>query len=78
MPPKTQPCCAHNHDCESAECGVTYSLYKHIDLTHVRVLNAEDAAAARNVFKPWHERLQPTAVPLRSQEDDPELLIHIP
>lgn len=44
----------------------------------VRCLNAQDVAAARNVFKPWHERLVPTAVPLRSQEDDPELLLHIP
>lgn len=78
MPPKTQACCAHDHDCEASECGVAYSLYKHIDHLHIRALNAEDAAAAKNVFKPWHERTQPTAIPLRSQEDDPELLIHIP
>lgn len=37
MPPPAQGgCCAHNHDCEAADCGPAYSLYKHIDLPRVR------------------------------------------
>ena len=35
MAPKFQACCAHDHDCEAAECGPAYSLYKHVDLTNV-------------------------------------------
>lgn len=30
-------CCNHNHDCEEADCGPAYSLYKHIDQSHVSV-----------------------------------------
>jgi hypothetical protein len=29
--------CAHDHDCEGADCGPAYSLYKHIDLHKVCV-----------------------------------------
>lgn len=29
-------CCNHTHDCEEADCGPAYSLYKHIDQHHVR------------------------------------------
>jgi hypothetical protein len=105
MPPPTQGCCAHDHDCEAAECGPAYSLYKHIDLPHVRppprraavcsplptprahpapaphqvtCLNEDVDGSCRNVFKPWAQRTSPTEAPLRSNEDDPELLIHIP
>jgi len=30
------------------------------------------------VLKPWEKRLEPTQVPLCSNEDDSELLLHIP
>ena len=36
MPPSA-PCCAHDHDCEAADCGPAYSLFKHIDLAKVCV-----------------------------------------
>ena len=44
----------------------------------VRCLNEQVSGSWRNVLKPWHLRLQPTAEPLRSHEDDTELLLHIP
>lgn len=47
-------------------------------LPQVRCLNEQVSGSGRNVLKPWHQRLQPTAEPLRSNEDDTELLLHIP
>ncbi len=47
-------------------------------LIQVTCLNEDVDGSCRNVFKPWTERITPTAVPLRSNEDDPELLLHIP
>jgi hypothetical protein len=44
----------------------------------VTCLNEHVDGSCRNVFKPWAQRTSPTAAPLRSNEDDPELLIHIP
>ena len=43
----------------------------------VRCLNEEAEGSCRHVFKPWHERLQ-VGPALRSDEDDPELLLHVP
>mmetsp|Transcript_8931 Transcript_8931/g.19060 ORF Transcript_8931/g.19060 Transcript_8931/m.19060 type:complete len:208 (-) Transcript_8931:806-1429(-) len=77
MPP-SQACCAHDHDCEASDCGPAYSLYKHIDLPRVVCLNERDQGTAKNVFKPWAQRTQPTPAPLRSNEDDDELLLHVP
>lgn len=31
--------CVHDHDCGEAECGVSYSLYEHVDLARVTCLN---------------------------------------
>ncbi|MEW5307164.1 MAG: hypothetical protein WDW38_002231 [Sanguina aurantia] len=77
MPP-TQGCCSHDHDCEATDCGVAYSLYKHIDLMKVRCLNASEEGTCRNVLRPWHDRLLRIAEPLRSNEGDSDLLLHIP
>lgn len=38
-------CCNHNHDCEEADCGPAYSLYKHIDLHKVRSGHPQTSAA---------------------------------
>jgi hypothetical protein len=41
-------CCNHDHDCEAADCGPAYSLYKHIDQGHVRArLGAGGAHSTR-------------------------------
>ncbi|KAL6753494.1 DUF1000-domain-containing protein [Haematococcus lacustris] len=78
MPPKLTACCAHDHDCDAADCGPAYSLHKHIDLSHVRCLNEELAGSCQAVFRPWAQRLQPAVPPLRSNAGDPELLLHVP
>ncbi len=36
--PAFQGCCAHDHDCEEADCGPSWSLHEHIDLPRVSVL----------------------------------------
>ena len=42
-------------------------------------MNEHEEGSARRVFKPWDARTEPTLPqPLRSNEDDPELLIHVP
>jgi PITH domain len=41
-------------------------------------LNEAIDGSAKSVFKPWGQRLDFSAPPLLSNEDDPELLIHIP
>lgn len=77
MPP-SQGCCAHNHDCEAASCETSYSLFKNIDLPKVRCLNELAPDSCQRVFRPWAERNTPLENPLRSNDDDPELLLHIP
>ncbi|WIA37737.1 hypothetical protein OEZ86_014615 [Tetradesmus obliquus] len=77
MPP-TGACCSHDHDCEAADCGPAYSLYKHIDQLHIRCLNEDVDGSCKNVFKAWAQRTQATDNPLRSDPDDAELLLHIP
>lgn len=52
-----------HHDCEGgsshdpAEMGISYSLYKKIDLENVQCLNEAVENSGRLVFKPWEERL---------------------
>jgi hypothetical protein len=82
-PPTSQGCCAHDHDCEEAECGPAYALGDRVDASRVRCLNAEGppgAAAAAVLKRAWATRTDPCPPPgpLRSADDDPELLIHIP
>ncbi|PSC71196.1 PITH domain-containing 1 [Micractinium conductrix] len=79
--PAFQGCCAHDHDCEAQDCSSAWSLYKHIDTQRVRCLNEAVDGSCRAVFKPWHRRLeQPSGSggKLDSEEDDPELLLHVP
>ena len=70
-------CCSHDHDCEAASCGES-SLHGFVNHAGVTCLNAKDADAAPSVLRPWHERRVRTGAPLESDDDDPELLIHIP
>jgi len=53
------PCsCEHDHDDdESLERGTLFSLYLKIDSERVRCLNEAHDGSAKNIFKPWHERL---------------------
>lgn len=44
----------------------------------VRCLNEAEAGLCKHVFKPWDQRLSTEGPSLRSDEDDPELLIHVP
>ncbi|KAK9815492.1 hypothetical protein WJX72_004575 [[Myrmecia] bisecta] len=76
--PPTQGCCAHDHDCSEADCGPAWSLHRHIDLPNVRCLNEAESGSVRNVFRAWEQRLDTSLPPLVSNEDDGELLIHIP
>ncbi|DBA74816.1 hypothetical protein WJX79_007544 [Trebouxia sp. C0005] len=76
--PSFQGCCAHDHDCEEADCGPSWSLHEHIDLPRVACLNEATAGSAKHVFRAWPERLQDPETTLDSNEDDAELLITIP
>eukprot|EP00887_Chlorella_sp_A99_P007810 scaffold20.g7810.t1 len=79
MPPPVRGCCAHDHDCSAAEndCSRSWSLYKYIDIPRVRCLNEAVEGSCRGVFKPWEQRLAEGPA-LASDDDDPELLLHIP
>lgn len=45
----------------------------------MRCLNEALEGSCRGIFKPWHQRLDASAGSvLRSEDDDPELLLHIP
>lgn len=44
----------------------------------VRCLNEATESSAKGVFRPWGERLDFSGPPLASNEDDEELLIHVP
>uniref|UniRef100_A0A7S1SJV3 PITH domain-containing protein n=1 Tax=Tetraselmis chuii TaxID=63592 RepID=A0A7S1SJV3_9CHLO len=71
-------CCGHDHDCDAEDCAPQWSLYKYIDTSQVSCLNEEVAGSCRGVFKAWHQRTEPTTPPLKSNDDDCELLLHIP
>jgi hypothetical protein len=44
----------------------------------VWALNEARAGSVRGVFRPWAERLDLSLPTLDSNDDDPELLIHVP
>ena len=44
----------------------------------VRCLNEAVVGSCQGVFKPWHQRLDLGGAALRSSDDDPELLLHVP
>lgn len=76
--PQQTACCAHDHDCEAADCGPAWSLHTHIDSARVRALNATDSGQTPDIFRAWSRRLEPPSHPLSSNEDDPELIVHVP
>ena len=41
-----QACCAHDHDCEAADCGPAYSLHKHINFSGVSFHSDSSHASA--------------------------------
>ncbi len=41
-------------------------------------LNEAQAGSVRGIFRPWGERLDMSLPTLDSNDDDPELLIHVP
>ena len=57
--------------------GPSNDLLPFIDLAGVSAMNATEAAAARRIFKPHDQRLDRSTY-VESEEDDPQLLIHIP
>ena len=57
--------------------GPSNDLLPYIDLDGVAALNATERGAARTIFKPYDQRLDRESC-LESEEDDPQLLIHIP
>eukprot|EP00640_Fibrocapsa_japonica_P004955 CAMPEP_0113939628 /NCGR_PEP_ID=MMETSP1339-20121228/5916_1 /TAXON_ID=94617 /ORGANISM="Fibrocapsa japonica" /LENGTH=208 /DNA_ID=CAMNT_0000943199 /DNA_START=65 /DNA_END=691 /DNA_ORIENTATION=+ /assembly_acc=CAM_ASM_000762 len=66
----------HNHSHE-AEDPDGCSLYGSIDTTKVRCLNECPPGTGLNCLKPHSRRKEPEPV-LQSNEDDPELIIHVP
>ncbi|CAL5223627.1 g6169 [Coccomyxa viridis] len=76
--PKFGACCAHDHDCEAADCGPSWSLHEHIDMSNVWALNEAQAGSVHDIFRPWGDRLDMSLPTLDSNDDDPELLIHVP
>ena len=70
-------CCAHDHDCEENECSAQWTLNQHVDTHKVRALNERVTGSCKDLFRTWDERLD-TSKSCLSEEDDPELIIHIP
>lgn len=69
-------CTGHSHD-HDHEDDVGLSLRPQIDFTRVTCLNEEIAGSGSSVLKLHEERLSATPS-VRSPDDDPELLFHIP
>ena len=44
----------------------------------IRVLNSAESSSTSEVFRSWAKRLEEPLNPLLSNDDDPELLIHVP
>ncbi len=55
----------------------TISRYGIIDTTRVTCLNESEPGGILHCIKPWDRRMDLDPY-LESQEDDPELLIHVP
>lgn len=70
-------CSGHSHDHHDHGDDLGLSLRPQVDLPAVRCLNEESPESGRAILKLHEDRL--SAEPcLKSQEDDPELLLHIP
>lgn len=70
-------CSGHSHDHGDHGDDLGLSLRPQVDLEGVRCLNEETPNSGRAVIKIHEERLSSQPY-LKSQEDDPELLLHIP
>jgi hypothetical protein len=69
-------CTGHSHDHEHDN-DIGLSLRQYINMDGVSCLNEASAGMGRSILKLHEERL--SSLPyLRSQDDDPELLLHIP
>ena len=69
-------CTGHDHDHEHDN-DLGLSLRPYVNMDGVSCLNEETAGMGRSILKLHEERLSSTPY-LRSQDDDPELLLHIP
>eukprot|EP01084_Bolivina_argentea_P265374 449808_1 len=67
----------HDHDHDHDGDGDGQSLYGMIDTTRVTCLNESEPGGILRCIKPWDRRMELDPY-LESQEDDPELLIHVP
>mmetsp|Transcript_56 Transcript_56/g.127 ORF Transcript_56/g.127 Transcript_56/m.127 type:complete len:226 (-) Transcript_56:554-1231(-) len=76
MVPRPHQCDGHAHDPADAD-DLGLSLRPQMDLPAVTCLNEDRPNMGREVLKFHEERLSATPF-LRSQEDDPELLLYIP
>ncbi|CAH1183690.1 unnamed protein product [Phaedon cochleariae] len=66
----------HNHDEDSAEIGIEYSLYNKIDKEHLECLNETIEGSGKTIFKAWEDRLN-FDIFVESDADE-ELLFNIP
>ncbi|QDZ19564.1 PITH domain-containing protein [Chloropicon primus] len=69
--------CAHDHDCGDHDCGSMWRLNQFVDTPKVRALNEEVQGSCKELFRGWEERLDRSKC-CSSEEDDPELIIHVP
>jgi hypothetical protein len=76
MPPHGDDCHGHDHDA-SSEDEVGLSLRPQIDLPQVKCFNEEIPNSGQSVLKLHEDRLSSEPY-LKSNEDDPELLLYIP
>lgn len=77
MVPRPHGCDGHSHDHEHSGGGLGLSLRPQIDLQGVKCLNEDRPNMGRDILKLHEERLSADPF-LRSQEDDPEILLYIP
>jgi hypothetical protein len=70
-------CSGHSHDHHDHGDDLGLSLRPQIDLPAVQCLNEEIPNSGRDILKLHEDRLN-TEPYLKSQDDDPELLLHIP
>ena len=70
----------HSHDCDhscSHDDPDGDSLLQYVDTTRTKVLNSRRSGDANNAFKSFSNRRDREAF-IESEEDDPELILHIP
>ena len=66
----------HEHDVSEEERGAQFHLFLKIDLLKLQCLNEAEEESAKNVFKPWDERLDTNK--FVESDVDEELLFNIP